>query len=140
MRISACLELTDEDRATLTMWARSGKMEQRIAKRAQVILQTADGRRLDDISTSVGLGRQSCIKWRKRFIESGVEALSDKPRSGKPATISAEEKASIIALACTNPPDGSNQWSVRKLAETTGHGKTTISTVLSQRGHNTSQT
>ena len=103
-----------------------------MAMRANVILQTAEGRPLDEISAGVGLGRQSCIKWRKRFMVDGIEALRDKPRSGKPATISPEEKANIIALACTTPPDGSNQWSVRKLAEVTGHGKTTVNEVLSQ--------
>lgn len=132
MRPSLSIELNEEDEQTLLMWARSGKTEQRMAKRAQVILLTAEGRTLDEISVNVGLGRQSCIKWRKRFITEGIEALQDQQRSGKPPTISAEEKAKIVALACTTPPDGSTQWSVRKLAETVGCGKSTVSKVLSQ--------
>ncbi len=129
---SVHIELTPEDRATLIMWARSGKTEQRIAKRAQVILQTCEGRTLNEISSNVGLGRQSCIKWRKRYLSNGPEGLNDSQRSGKPSTISPEEKSSIVALACTTPPDGSSRWSVRKLAEVTGHGKTTIGDILSQ--------
>ena len=132
MRPSLRIDLSEEDKATLAMWEKSGKTEQRMVKRAQVVLLTAEGRTLDEISSIVGLGRQSCVKWRKRFTSGGIDALQDSARSGKPATISPEEKASIIALACTTPPDGSNQWSVRKLAEATGHGKTTINDVLSQ--------
>lgn len=126
------IELSDEDRSTLTMWARSGKTEQRMAKRAQVVLLAAKGRSLNEMASEIGFGRLSCLKWRKRFVSNGLDGLRDLQRSGKPATISPEEKSRVVALACTTPPDGSSQWSVRKLAETTGFGKSTISEILSQ--------
>lgn len=43
MRRPSKIELTDEQRATLTIWLSAGKTEQRLAKRAQVIMCAADG-------------------------------------------------------------------------------------------------
>jgi len=126
------LELSEEDRATLTMWAKSGKTEQRIAKRSKVILLAAEGGSLNEMAAKVGLSRLSCLKWRKRFAEQGLAGLQDKAGRGRPATISPEEKAKLVALACTTPPDGSSQWSVRKLAEVTGYGKSTVAQILLQ--------
>ena len=67
MRKPSKIEMTDEQRATLTVWLSAGKTEQRLAKRAQVVLRAADGVSLKDIAAKVGLGFQSCLKWRKRF-------------------------------------------------------------------------
>ncbi len=66
------IELTDEQRATLTIWRSAGKTEQRLAKRAQIVLYAADGISLKDIAAKVGLGFQSCLKWRKRFVAHGL--------------------------------------------------------------------
>jgi putative transposase len=38
----------------------------------------------------------------------------------------------LVALACTTPPDGSSRWSVRELAEATGHSKSAVQTILAE--------
>lgn len=124
------VELTEEQAATLRMWAGSGKTEQRIALRSRVILLAASGLKLKDIAVETGLNWQSCLKWRKRFLASGLEGLLDKAGRGRPLSISPEERVSVVALACTTPPDGSTRWSVRKLAEATGHSKSAVQKIL----------
>ena len=124
------VELTEEQAATLRMWAGSGKTEQRIALRSRVILLAANGLKLKDIAVETGLNWQSCLKWRKRFLAMGLEGLLDKAGRGRPLTISPEERVSVVALACTTPPDGSTRWRVRKLAEATGHSKSAVQKIL----------
>lgn len=124
------VELTEEQAATLKMWAGSGKTEQRMALRARVILLAANGLKLKDIAVETGLNWQSCLKWRKRFLANGLEGLLDKAGRGRPLSISPEERVSVVALACTTPPDGSTRWSVRKLAEATGHSKSAVQKIL----------
>ena len=71
------IELSDEERATLKMWASSGTTEQRMAIRARVVLAAAEGLPLTEISRRVGLSANNCLKWRKRFAEGRLEGLKD---------------------------------------------------------------
>lgn len=124
------VDLTSEQTATLKMWAGSGKTEQRMALRARVILLASKGLGLMEIAGEVGLSFRICLKWRKRFLAMGLEGLLDKAGRGRPLSISPEERVSVVALACTTPPDGSTRWSVRKLAEATGHSKSAVQKIL----------
>ncbi|MDO9631818.1 MAG: IS630 family transposase [Humidesulfovibrio sp.] len=124
--------LTPEQSATLRMWAGSGKTEQRMALRARVLLLAAKGLGLMEIAGEVGLSFRICLKWRKRFLANGLDGLLDKAGRGRPLSISPEERVSVVALACTTPPDGSTRWSVRKLAEATGHSKSAVQKILAE--------
>jgi len=124
------VDLTLEQAATLKVWAGSGKTEQRMALRARVLLLAAKGLGLMEIAGEVGLSFRICLKWRKRFLANGLEGLLDKTGRGRPLSISPEERVSVVALACTTPPDGSTRWSVRKLAEATGHSKSAVQKIL----------
>ena len=126
------VELSDEERATLRIWANAGRTEQRIARRARVILLGAEGHPLSVISSQVGLSVNGCLKWRKRFIADRLEGLKDRPRRGKPPTIHSEQRARVVWLACEHPFDGSNAWSIRRLAKHTGLGATTVHRILKE--------
>ena len=130
MRPCKRVDLTEEQEATLKMWANSGKTEQRLALRAKVILLASQGIGVKAIEKVAGLHWQSCLKWRNRFMAAGIDGLYDKPGRGRPQVITPEERTGVIALACTAPVDGSTRWSVRKLAEVSGHGKSTVQQIL----------
>jgi len=76
-----------EDEVTLRMWAASRKGERRLCERAQVILLSAEGKALTAISAATGLSPQAASKWRRRYLEAGLDGLADLPRSGRPARI-----------------------------------------------------
>ena len=120
------VELTDEQTVALRRWTGVGKTEQRMALRARIVLLASEGMSLKDIEKVTGLSWQSCLKWRKRFLQYGLEGLQDLARRGRPQSMTPEEHARISALADTLPFDGSRRWSVRKLAEATGHSKSVI--------------
>lgn len=132
MSARVTVALTQEQAATLRMWAGSGKTEQRMALRAKVILLAAEGLGLREIEEQTGLNWQSCLKWRKRFLARGLEGLQDQAGRGRPQSITPEERGIVLALACTTPADGSSRWSVRKLAEATGHSKSAIQKILAE--------
>ncbi len=77
-RKSVTFELTAEQEATLKMWVGSHRTQQRYSRRAQVILLSAEGLTLGEISARSGLNRTNCLKWRKRFAAEGVDGLKDK--------------------------------------------------------------
>jgi transposase len=126
------IELSDEERATLKMWVASGKTEQRLARRAQVVLLASEGIGVKAIGSIVGLSWQRCMEWRKRFVEHRIDGLKDLPRSGKPQQITPKERVEVMAFACTDPDDGSTRWSVRKLADACGFSKSTVHRILSE--------
>jgi putative transposase len=129
-RKSVKFELTAEQEATLKMWAGSHRTQQRYMRRAQVILLSAQGLTLEEISARSGLNRTNCLKWRKRFAAEGVDGLKDKPRKGRPPTIAPWQRAQVVRLACEKPFTGANAWSRRELARVTGMGSTTVHRIL----------
>jgi len=129
-RKSIKFELTAEQEATLKMWGGCHRTQQRYSRRAQVILLSADGLTLEEISAHSGLNRTNCLKWRKRFAAEGLEGLKDKARKGRPPTITPWERAQVVRLACERPFTGANAWSRRELARVTGLGSTTVHRIL----------
>ncbi len=129
-RKSVKVELTAEQETTLKMWAGSHRTQQRYMRRAQVILLSAQGLTLEEISARSGLNRTNCLKWRKRFAAEGMDGLKDKPRKGHPQTITPWQRAQVIRLACEKPFTGANAWSRRELARVTGMGSTTVHRIL----------
>jgi transposase len=47
-----------------------------------MILLVAEGVPISTVATTVGVGRRLVYKWAQRFLEKGLEGLSDKPGRG----------------------------------------------------------
>jgi transposase len=129
-RKSVKFELTAEQETTLKMWVGSHRTQQRYARRAHVILLSAQGLTLEKISAGSGLNRTNCLKWRKRFVAEGLDGLRDKQRKGRPPSITPWQRAQVVRLACERPFTGANTWSRRELARVTGLGSTTVHRIL----------
>jgi transposase len=129
-RKSVTFNLTAEQEATLKMWVGSHRTQQRYSRRAQVILLSAEGLTLQEISARSGLNRTNCLKWRKRFASEGLDGLNDRCRKGRPPSITAWQRANVMRLACEKPFTGANAWSRRELARVTGLGSTTVHRIL----------
>lgn len=68
----AVIVLTDADRATLRMWAGAGSTEQRLALRARVILNLAEGRSNQETARRTATRLATVSKWRGRFARAGL--------------------------------------------------------------------
>ena len=126
------IQLSNEERATLRMWANAGKTEQRMVQRARVILLSSEDMSLREISKRSGLSKQNCTKWRVRFLHERLDGLKDQQRPGRPRVIPAEKRLEVIALACSPPPDGYTRWNVKMLADATKLGSTTVHRILNE--------
>jgi transposase len=55
---------------------------------------------------------------RKRFVEEGLEAaLSERSRPGARRKLDGHQEAYLVALACSDPPEGKKRWSMQLLAD-----------------------
>jgi transposase len=63
---------------------------------------------------------------RRRFAEEGLAGLDDKPRSGRPPTISARTRARVVAKTLQPPGQGLTHWSTREMAAAVGVSHSTV--------------
>src|SRR5271168_3034540 len=99
------IELTDEDRQTLSAWVRKSSGEQRQVRRARIVLALADGHGVSRVAREVGVDENTVRLWRTRFAEGGTKALeSDAPRPGRPRTIPAERVQTVLTLTRMTTP------------------------------------
>jgi transposase len=126
------VELTPEEERTLRMWTRAGTTEQRLARRARVILTLAEGLPIREVGERCGMSEISVFKWKRRFLEMRLDGLSDAPRRGRPASITPKERLRVLDLATRAPQKGKTSWSVRDLAKASGLSATSVHRILSE--------
>ncbi len=125
----APLLITDEERSELRGWARRPKTAQAIAMRARIILLCAQEQSNQDVADDLGVNRVTVGKWRKRFLESGLDGLVDAPRPGAPRTIMDEDIERVIAKTLEETPKNATHWSTRSMADVTGLSQSAISRI-----------
>ena|SRR5215831_72024 len=81
-KTALAVRLTPADRQTLLAWQRATTMAAGRARRGRLIVLVADGMPISDVAATVGISRRFIYKWVRRFLEHGVEGLTDKPRLG----------------------------------------------------------
>jgi transposase len=76
--------LTAQQRSELEERARAYSLPYRDVVRARMILLAADGVPVDEIALRTDTRREVVWKWRKRFLEEGLDGLQERPRRGRP--------------------------------------------------------
>jgi transposase len=99
-----CLrDLTADEFATVKRLAPSYTAPARSVQRAQIIWRARCGESASVIAAGVGFDGETVRKRIRRFNAEGVEALKDRPRSGRRPTYSPEQTATVIASALSKP-------------------------------------
>ena len=116
--------LTESERDDLRKLVSVGKAAAQKPVRARILLlaDQAEGgssKSDPDIVESLGCGRASVERVRKRFVEEGLEAALNPKPSQRVYERKMDEKveAHLIALACGAPPDGRSRWTLRLLSD-----------------------
>ena len=117
------VELTCEERQTLQTLVRKGKHSSLKLMRAHILLKAdSKGPSWTDaqIADAFGCHEQTAYNVRKRFATRGrLAALERKPQS-RPSHVRKLDgpgEARLIALACSDPPEGFSQWTLHLLAD-----------------------
>ena len=109
--------LSAEQRAELQMLLRRGKAPARRITRARILLLAAEDRPDDEVAAVLHTSRSTVERIRRRFVEHGLDAaLSERPRPGAVPKLDDRGQATLIALACSNPPEGRTSWTMQLLA------------------------
>jgi len=97
----------------------SGGVQQvRVVLRAVALLQLAKGASAPRISSVIPLTPQAIRKVGHRYQEGGLErALHEKQRPGAATLLEDSQRQRIIAMVCSDPPEGCARWTVRLVAE-----------------------
>ncbi len=123
------LKLSAETEQALKKLVKGHTTSQQIAKRARIIELAAASNRDKTIAQAVGVNRHTVRHWRTRWLRleafpfselSVAERLEDLPRPGTPATITADQRCQLEALACTAPEKSGrpiSQWTSREIAD-----------------------
>ncbi len=65
------------------------------ARRILAIAMVLDGYSREDAARACGMDRQTLRDWVHRYNEAGLAGLGDRPRSGRPASLTAAERAEV---------------------------------------------
>jgi transposase len=128
------LTLTTEERRELERRARSRKSRAEDVRRAHVILRLANGDSFTAIAAALGCYPGYINRWRQRFETERVPGLQAKYRGQPPSVRTPAMEARILAKTRQRPPDGSTQWSTRKLAKALGVSHVLVARVWRRAG------
>lgn len=95
--------LSPEEHATIEKLAHSRTAAARLVERARILLLANQGHRVPAIAHQLQLTAITVRTWLKRFNAAGLAALTDKPRTGRPATYTPQQVAAVIATSLTPP-------------------------------------
>ena len=109
--------LMPSDLIALQGWLRMSTLEQSLAQRARILLLLADGLTPKAVSEQLQVTPPTVFKWRKRYLEAGIEGLSDMPRSGQPLKLGPDKINEILTLTTRRVPQGATHWSGRWMAK-----------------------
>ena len=117
MNVHYQVELSDEERDALTALTRAGSAAARRIRRAHVLLMSDRGSSAAEIEAALSVSASTTYRTRQRFVEEGLErALSEEPRTGGRRLLTEKQEATLVATACSPPPEGRARWTLRLLA------------------------
>lgn len=118
------VSLSAEERQSLKQLTKKGKAPAYKINHARILLKAdtnqQDGGGVDEaISKALDVSIPTIERVRRLFVEQGIEAALNRqpPRNTKPRKLDGEQEAHLIALTCSQPPEGQARWTLRLLAE-----------------------
>ena len=70
------------------------------------------------IAEAISMSADTVARVRKRFAEEGLErALNERPRPGQKRKLDGRQEAHLVAIACSDAPEGHTHWTLQLLAD-----------------------
>ena len=110
------IRLSAGDRRFLEAFRSKGQHSAREVTRAHILLATEARVATAQIQQVLGVSRMVIWRTQSAYAEKGLDyALYDAARPGQPAKYGTDQEAEVVALACSQPPDGATRWTIRSL-------------------------
>jgi transposase len=113
------VDLSKEEKEQLEELTSKGQSAARKIKRAHILLLANKGLKDKQIARALDAAVTTVERIRKRLVEEGLEAAisSERPRPGAKRSLDGHQEAYLLALACSNPPEGRESWTMQLLAD-----------------------
>ena len=117
------IRLTQAERERLGAMVKKGKAAAYRIKHAHILLKAdADGPGWIDkrIAEAFGCHVRTVENVRRRCVLEGLEAALERNKQARPRRerkLDGDGEARLIALACSEPPEGRDRWTLRLLAD-----------------------
>ncbi len=115
--------LSCKQRKRLKALSKRGEVSARKLTRAHILLLADQNRPQgamsdNEIHQILNVSQATVTRVRKKFATCGLEAaIEELSRCGRPLKFDGYQRAQITVLACSTPPEGHSQWSLRLLAD-----------------------
>jgi transposase len=116
--------LSETEREELKQLIAAGTAPARKLAHARILLkadQSPEGPDWVDeqVAEAVETSQPTVARVRKQYFEEGLEAALDRrpPNREYHRKLDGEQEARLVALACSEPPEGQARWSLRLLAD-----------------------
>lgn len=119
------VELSTAERERLETLIGKGRTAAQTVLKARILLKAdaaAEGGSWTDarIAEALETNEKQVARTRRKLVEEGLEAVFARKQRATPPrqkVFDGEKEAKLIALACSEPPEGFARWSIRLLAE-----------------------
>lgn len=116
------IELSAEQRHELEQLIRAGSAPARVQTRARILLLSDDApgdwQSAPAVAKALLVHANTVRSIRRRFVAEGLAgALYDRSRPGATPKLTGAVEAQLTVLACSQPPAGHAEWSLRLLAD-----------------------
>ena len=112
------IDVAKKDQQELRALLKGGVQQVRVVLRALALLQLAEDASAPQIAKVIPLTPQALRRLGHRYQQAGLNgALYEKPRPGAAEVLDTNQKQRIIAMVCSDPPEGRARWTVRLVAE-----------------------
>ena len=112
------VELTESERATLTEVTSRGMASARKVKRALALLRADEGLPDPKIAEALSVSTRTVARVRKRFVTEGLTStLDERPRPGGKRKLTGKQEAYLVAVTCSDAPQGHSSWTLQLLAD-----------------------
>ena len=107
--------LSSKEREELESIVKGGNNKVRVVHRAQTLLWSDAGKSDLEIADLLAVNPLTVAKTRQRWVEK--QSLLDQARPGRPPILDGKQEAFLVALTCSESPEGRESWSMQLLAD-----------------------
>jgi transposase len=112
------VHLSNEERAALESVVSKGTANVRQIRRAHTLLLSNSGNTDEAIADLLHITTVTVAETRKRWCaERLTRQLSDQPKPGRKRKLDGKQEAFLVALACSDAPEGRQHWPLRLLTD-----------------------